>query len=99
MRLMIALAVASLLVGTALAIGPVRGFCNRNDVLSGIDTSQSCVISAGVGDRAPDDSCSALGAPYTTCHTAQRDAYVPGMQFTTLEDFYGDTGNQFRGSL
>lgn len=99
----------------------VNGFCNRTDALSGFDKSKTCVKNCS--DVTPAncfDSCSVLGAPYTTCNTSQRtagvlDQYVqvngpgrnfgiknvngPDMQFTTLEDFYGDTGNQFRGSL
>ena len=88
-----------------------NGYCNRSDSLNGFDKSVSCTSNnqctiAG----APYTTCNLSNHPGTAT-----DAFVqangpgrnfgiqvpngPDMRFSTLEDFYGDTGNRFRAAF
>jgi len=88
-----------------------NGYCNRSDSLNGIDKGQNCISNQEcINVGAPYTTCNLSNHPGTAV-----DAFVqntgpgrnysvqtsngPDMRFTTLEDFYGDTGTQFRAAL
>jgi hypothetical protein len=87
-----------------------NGYCNRSDGLT-LDKSQSCMSNtdcAAIG--APYTTCNLSNHPGTAIDAfvqangpgrnySVRTSNGPDMRLTTLEDFYGDTGNQFRAAL
>ncbi len=89
-----------------------NGYCQRTDILNGVDRSRSCRVATQAVD------CSAANGPYDgVCIAADAvaDEYVtangpirnydigdangPDMRYSTLEDFYGDSGRKFQAAM
>ena len=90
-----------------------NGYCVRIDILNGVDRSQSCTVATQATDcsaatnPAFNGTCqtaNAVADEYVTANGPLRnydisDANGPDMRYTTLEDFYGDSGKKFQASM
>ena len=85
-----------------------NGFCLRSDALSTFDKSVSCVNDNACGlAGAPYTTCSKPNVTqdeFVQANGPGRNYGMqvpngPDMRFSTLEDFYGDTGTRFQAAL
>jgi hypothetical protein len=89
-----------------------NGYCQRTDDLNGIDRSRSCRVATQATDCSPGvgpfngvcQTADAVADEYVTANGPIRnydigDANGPDMRFSTLEDFYGDSGRKFQAAM